>query len=319
MNIQPIKSKGIQNVATYKSTNFKGRIPRELRKDVFIAVTPLEKLQNATGVKFGEKPILTFSDPIDKIQENLLTKYNIRTDFNGNRFVANCTQNAANLMGSLIGVKHLPDEVRFLSFSKHFKKGQNARSYFTRGNNGIYINSDNPYYTNLDALTKERKKGHHIFFDDEFSTYNPLHGFIHDFSHAAHHKNLQMNKTEEAWDYFTSKELSDYEFAKQGGKMGKWAKTNLVEYMAEAITKDVLDETKRVSGRDLMRYEGKGKVQSILPDNRNDGKNFNTYNIWMGNTGIVKFNMRHREEMFNPQYIQEEGFFPKLNPETLFN
>ena len=176
--------------------------------------------------------------------ENKMKKlYNIECDFKTNGFVAECVKKTADIFDDIFGRDSLPQTVDFLSFRKHFDEGEgvlgmHCHSNYTPDNN-IYYNSDADCYK-----TKNKLKFHEL--TNKLVWWAPtasyLHTFVHEFGHSAHFKHLLARGNGPVMS-----DLSDTRIPTVIGrfitkfKLGRYAATNMNEFMAERITKDICD------------------------------------------------------------------------------
>ena len=138
--------------------------------------------------------------------------------------------------------------------------------------------------------------GYGWIFNDEYSTLHPLHTFVHEFAHCSHYRNLEKQGTVGNWNWMFKRKLSKSEYQDDGGSLGSYAQTDLLEYIAEAISKEILSYTERTYPNGNL-YSGNFSLNCIKPDYSSTSDSLNTYNIWNGYKDEIEANLSKREEL----------------------
>lgn len=235
-----------------------------------------------------------------QIERKLYQELGINAKFCNNQLIADCVNETVEIFKRVLGKSFLPQIVSFISFSQRYKNSgfRNAYGVFEPSTNGVYINSDLKCFNNFSRLVDEKQKGHYYLFPDEKSTYHPLHTFVHEFAHCAHYKNLVNIGKSYQWDWLANKKISKSEFQDDAGSLGKYAQTDLLEFFAEKLTKEVLDNTLR-NYPDGNLYKGSPYLKTISYDGDINSYEINTYNIWQGNKEKIEENLSKRVELSN--------------------
>ena len=217
-----------------------------------------------------------------EIERNLAQK-NIVSEFKNNSFVAECTQKAVKIFSDVFGEKSLPKRIEF--------KDLPADRYgeCTLDGEIININSALPCFNSKAELAIEMMKAKNIFFlPDDKSTTHYLRTFIHELGHSAHANNLRERNLG-----FIAEKLQETQIPNAVGrlitkfKLGKYSATNMDEFMAERISKDItkslnLDDEYIGSLTDLKysdMFERKWNCRYITPQAYID---YFTQQVWNG-------------------------------------
>lgn len=236
------------------------------------------------------------------IERKLLEEKGIKANFNGNQLVADCINEAVEIYHGVLGNSFLPKKIKFLSFSNLYKGSnlETADGFFSPSDYAVNINSDKSYFSknNFELLKANELMGYGWVFNDDFSTLHPLHTFIHEFAHCAHYRNLEQQGTVCNWGWLYNRKLTKSEYQDDGGRLGSYAQTDLLEYMAEVITKEILTQTSKMYPNGRL-YNGKNYLESIKPDDSSTTHTVNTYNIWNGYKDRIESNLGKRTELSN--------------------
>lgn len=249
------------------------------------------------NISINTKRESNFKGNTNQIQKELLNNYGINADFKGNNIVAECVKSTTSIFNLFLGKQFLPHSVKFTSFSNEFKNTKhenNCLGLFNPNNLSIYINSDLSCYDSLKSIEKENRKGHYYFFNDEKSTYSPFHTFVHEFAHCAHYKNLTIRNRAQNWNVLANRNLDNRDFDCDGSTLGKYAKTDLCEYLAESITKDILSVVQKIPNKCDFYLNGLKEIKSIKTNNLIIGNIINTYYIWIGDIEKINKNLQER-------------------------
>ena len=199
------------------------------------------QLQNRNGTNNLNNKI-SFRNFIKAIQieRSLKKNYNINCDFGMNSFVAECTLQVVKLFDTLFGHHSLPGTVGFLSLGK--KYGENNT---VLGMHVVSRNDENSVYFNSDCKcfkTKNKLKFNEM--TEKLLWWHPtghyLQTFVHEFGHSAHYENLRGKSNSDVMIA-----LKDTKIPTAVGrliakfKLGRYSATNMNEFMAERITKDL--------------------------------------------------------------------------------
>lgn len=167
--------------------------------------------------------------------EKALTKKNIACEFKDNNFVAECVQKTVKIFNELFGEKALPKSIEFAPLP------MNTYGACYHDGPSVIINSSNKCFESKKNLTEETMLSKNIFFlPDEKATTHYLRTFIHELGHSAHFNNLKRKNLD-----FIIEKLNNTKIPNAIGrlitkfKLGKYSATNMNEFMAERITKDI--------------------------------------------------------------------------------
>ena len=183
-----------------------------------------------------------------QIERALKKKYNIECNFGFNEFVAECIKTTTTLFDDLFGRSSLPKTAEFKSFRKAFKEDDSTLGmhiHYLGGINGVYFNSDSNCFKTKNKLKFNEMTNKLLWWHP---TGNYLQTFVHEYAHSAHYKHLCSRGNE-----YIMYELQDTRIPTVIGrlitkfKLGRYSATNMNEFMAERITKDVC---KNLSGSD---------------------------------------------------------------------
>lgn len=235
-----------------------------------------------------------------EIEQKLLNDNGIKANFNGNQLVADCINKTVDIYKHILGNSFLPKIVNFISFSK-FEKGTNlefADGFFRPSDYSVNINSDKTAFNknNFDLLKAYELMGYRWLFNNDFSILHPLHTFVHEFAHCSHYRNLEKQGTVDNWNWMSERKLSKLEYQFDGGRLGSYAQTDLLEYLAEVISKEILSNTGRTYPNGYL-YIGNLSLDCIKPDNSSTSHSLNTYNIWNGYKDNIEPNLSKRAEL----------------------
>lgn len=235
-----------------------------------------------------------------EIEQKLLNNNGIRANFNGNQLIADCINETVKIYRHIFGNSFLPKTVNFISFST-FEKGTNlefADGFFSPSDYSVNINSDKTAFNknNFDLLKAYELTGYRWLFNNDFSTLHPLHTFVHEFAHCSHYRNLEKQGTNNNWNWMSKRKLSKSEYQFDGGRLGSYAQTDLLEYLAEVISKEILSCTGRNYPNENL-YSGNFSIECINPDHSSTSNNINTYNIWNGYKDKIEPNLSKRAEL----------------------
>lgn len=185
--------------------------------------------------------------------EKELADIGINSEFQNNSFVAECVQKTAALFNNLFGRDSLPKEAFFTSFLKKFDENENTLGmhihYKYSPNDEVYFNSDNNCYK-----TKNKLKFNEM--TEKFLWWHPtghyLQTFVHEFGHSAHFHHLCNKNNQEVMSelHYTKIPTALGRFISKF-KLGRYSATNMNEFMAERITKDIcthLDKNDHYTG-----------------------------------------------------------------------
>ena len=193
----------------------------------------------------------SFKSSLSEVERTLARK-NIKTNFNGSLFVAECSEKVVWLFQKLYGKSCLPRAINFVSL-KTIVHGKEMNDYgiygfFDRTTDDITFNSNMHCFENMEALKKKSKSARGLVFN-EYSSLHPACTFVHEFAHSAHKDNIRkqgrnpdyvmpilrtMQIPTPVGRLITRFKLGDYSLCdiKHGG---------LNEFMAERATHDICD------------------------------------------------------------------------------
>lgn len=181
--------------------------------------------------------------------ERELAEMGINSEFHNNGFVAECISKTTELFKKYFGLASLPRNVEFEPIGREKLYGK-----YNPNSNTVSINSNSKCFASADKLIKEMKQYKHLFFiPDDFSHFNPLHTFVHEYSHCAHFHNLERNGNSSTWNMLSNGELpGPISKLITRFKLSNYATTNMNEFVAERVSKDIcsnLDKNDIYTGR----------------------------------------------------------------------
>ncbi len=197
------------------------------------------------------------------IEKNIKDQFGIKTNFNNSPVVAKCTEMTILLYKRLFGSWALPKEVEFTSFNnlkKYFKEDETTdtiQGFYDEKENKIFFNSD------MDCFESFKNLKYAEYFakeNNQNATSHYLGTFVHEFAHSAHYKHLSIHNREHVMKELLNTELSDLHKFLVAFKLGSYAATNMAEFMAERITKDMCSKLDK-------NCEYKGKLSNLDYDN----------------------------------------------------
>ena len=173
------------------------------------------------------------------VERELLEK-GIKAEFRNNMLVASCTKRTIEIFEKLFGHKLVSKNINFAPIEADiFGNESYGVCYFE--DSSVVINSSLRCFDSKHALGEEMKMSKNIFFlPNEKSTTHYMSTFIHEMGHAVHFSHLRDNH-----QGFMIPRLQEAKIPSAIGrlitkfKLGKYAATNLNEFMAERITKDI--------------------------------------------------------------------------------
>ena len=189
-------------------------------------------------VSFGNKIVA------EAIEKKFKDYYNIEAFFCNNNFVADSLEKTAKIFHQYFGKNSLPNNLSYIPFSLieslRDECGSTMGAHLANTNkeeNTILYNADFKCFD-----TKDKMKFNSI--TERLAWWHPtghyLQVFVHEFGHSAHYKNLYKNGCPETMDV-----LRETQIPTAVGKLitkfklGRYAATNMNEFMAERITKDI--------------------------------------------------------------------------------
>lgn len=170
--------------------------------------------------------------------ERELARKGMICDFANNSFLGECVKRISKVFENLFGRSALPKQVDF----KNLFGAYGAYNIYDRT---ITFNSASQCFDNMKKLKAEALSAKHLITPNEFSTLHPAGTFVHEFSHSAHHNNLNKNHYDGA---SIMQELRYTQVPSAIGrlitkfKLGKYAldeSGGMNEFMAERITQDI--------------------------------------------------------------------------------
>ena len=168
-----------------------------------------------------------------------MAKMGISTNFRNNDFFAECAKKVVELFNNLFGKYALPKRISYEPLGKGI-----YGSYYPMLRE-IEFNSNESGMYSQEGLKRLAKEGHHFLLPDDFSTTHPAATHVHEFSHCAHHANLDRNHSNGALimdklrhtqvptaigKLITKFKLGNYALDKAGG---------MNEFMAERMSQDI--------------------------------------------------------------------------------
>lgn len=212
------------------------------------------------------------------IEKELSYKYGIDANFKNNDVVANCIRATVDIFTKIFPPEYLPDRIRFESFIENYPEQKRAAGlYYDRC---IAINSDYPCFYDIDTLWAIEKRQAYgdfgnFFFQSGSSARHILATFVHEFAHCAHHANVVHNGN--SWDYIHTLKVPPYihNTIISRNPIGKYAYSKPAEFVAEALTRQILHYPSTISADD--KY-----CMFSIPEIEQDGRNY-LRALWSGN------------------------------------
>lgn len=174
-----------------------------------------------------------------------LGKYNvfISNDWRySNEFLMGSVLKVVKVFNYLFGERYLPSR---LAYTKDM--ADNAYACYNPIDDTVTFNANKACFLDIGHLKSETSKNVSTFGPSQFSTKHPAHIFVHEFSHAAHYKNLESiyDSKNEALEYWVDtretsvpspfgKLISKY-------KLSNYAvqSNDMAEFLAERMSKDI--------------------------------------------------------------------------------
>ena len=241
----------------------------------------------STSIK-EKKSFPSFRGKTKQITHELRMKYDMDCNFAGNPFLAECIQKISNVFDNLFGRSSLPKSVKFEPLT------YGILGAFYPYNRNISFNSNSSCFDNMENLKKESKSAYNFLLPNDYSSLHPACTFVHEFSHSAHHDNLDkhrgnassiMNELRHTQvptvigRLITRFKLGNYALDKEGG---------MNEFMAERMTQDICNGLSAgswsyVCNRDNVKYsdifERKWNYRYSSPQSYLD---YYTQQVWNG-------------------------------------
>ncbi len=173
-----------------------------------------------------------------RIEQSILSNYGIESEFKNNSFMAECVEKTLKVFKDNFGRWALPSNIEASEIND-----THIYAYYRSYDDIVAINKNKKCFNNEDKLKQEMRNHKNLFFlPDWFSTIHPLHIFIHELAHSAHYHNLERmgNPCSLALLRYTMIPTSIGRLIAKF-KLSKYAATNMNEFMAERITKDVIN------------------------------------------------------------------------------
>ena len=198
------------------------------------------KKQNSVTSQQTKNPVFKNLIKAVMVERSLKKKYGIESNFGTSGFVAECVETTTKLFDDLFGRRSLPDEAKFLSFRKFFNEDDSVLGMHYSGygsENGVFFNSDVKCFKTHNKL-KFNEITEKILWWHPTGHY--LQTFVHEYAHSAHFKHLYEKGNE-----YIMNDLRNTRIPTAVGrfitkfKLGRYSATNMNEFMAERITKDV--------------------------------------------------------------------------------
>ncbi len=172
-----------------------------------------------------------------RIENDLFQKCGIDSDFKNNSYMAECVEKTVNIFKDNFGHWALPSKINAETINEY-----GVYAYYSNWNDSVVVDNNNKCFENEKNLITEMKQHRNLFFlPDWFSTIHPLHIFVHEMAHSAHYHNLESHGNGSSMNYLRETKIPTAIgrlIAKF--KLSKYAATNMNEFMAERITKDIL-------------------------------------------------------------------------------
>ena len=213
--------------------------------------------KNNNVARYNTTNRISFKNLIKAIQieRNLKKNYNMDCNFRSSGFVAECTMQVVKLFNELFGRSSLPDSAEFLAFSKKFGEDDNTLGMHVANfdkTNAVFFNSDCKCFKTKNKLKFGEMSQKLIWWHP---TGHYLQTFVHEFAHSAHYKNLCENSCPDVMSLLrTTRIPTAVGRLITKFKLGRYSATNMNEFMAERITKDLC---KNLNSQDM--YVGNKK------------------------------------------------------------
>lgn len=243
------------------------------------------------GRKFNSSVNLSFKNLIKAMhyERKMSKELGVKSSFGVNSFVAESVWKTAKIFEQLFGQKSLPNSVDFTSFLKKFSYGKSTLGLHINHSiypeDEVYFNSDCKHFKNKNRLKFNELTEKMLWWQP---TGHYLQAFVHEFAHSAHFKHLcsgnngsvmsKLNDTiiPTVWGRFIAK-----------FNLGRYSATNMNEFMAERITKDICknlnNECKYIGYRSDVDYENifqkRWKYRYTSPQSYLD---YYTQQVWNG-------------------------------------
>lgn len=237
-----MKISRINTVKNYH-ISYKGNIQKNITNcagDCFEKIAKSDKTSSELGVllRLGAAAFTSFLKEPNKVQEieKELKEKNINCDFKDNLLAAQCTKQTVDIYEKIFGKWAIPSAVRFTPFDS---KNKNIYGWYRSYSNAVEINSNKACFSSMEKLKRTSASDHYLTLNF-FNTAHYLCTFIHEFAHCAHYNHLKQIGKTDAWNKF-----NDLKMPTLSGKIltltknSGYANQNMLEFMAERITKDV--------------------------------------------------------------------------------
>lgn len=292
--------------------SYKGNVQKNITNyasDCFEKIAKSDRTSSELGVVLGlgAAAFTSFLKEPNKVQEieKELKEKNINCDFKDNLLVAQCTKQTVDIYEKIFGKWAIPSAVRFTPFEG---KNKNYYAWYRPYYNDVEINSNKNCFSSMKKLKNAHRSDHYLGLNYH-NTAHYLCTFIHEFAHCAHYNHLKQIGKTDAWkEYFNLKMPTLSGKILTLTKNSGYANHDMIEFMAERITKDVC----KYLTDDGTFY---GNPSSFDYEHLAEGKEFNYNSIARLNPIILST---------VPHYQTEEEFkksFEKLlsTPETIKN
>lgn len=176
------------------------------------------------------------------LERSVNKQYGMLCDFKNSGFVGECVQRTAALFENLFGRDSLPQEAMFTSFMKMFNQGKatigmHCGSIHGLDSDGVYFNSDNSCFDTKNKLKFNEMTEKIVWWHP---TGHYLQTFVHEFGHSAHFHHLCNRSNLDVMNELRNTKIPTIlgRFIAKC-KLGRYSATNMNEFMAERITKDI--------------------------------------------------------------------------------
>ena len=175
------------------------------------------------------------------LEHSIKKQYGIQCDFGNNGFVGECVQKTAALFNDLFGQRSLPQEAIYTSFKKMFDEDETTLGLHTHTNyypdDEVYFNSDNSCFKTKNKLKFNEMTEKMLWWHP---TGHYLQTFVHEFGHSAHFHHLYDKNNSSVMNELRNTRIPTVlgRFITKF-KLGRYSATNMNEFMAERITKDI--------------------------------------------------------------------------------
>jgi hypothetical protein len=256
---------------------------------------PISSINNSTNpsskTNFPHKRLLNFTGlSCSQIEQKMLHEDGIISDFKNNQLVADSVLATVNIFKNILGKEYLPSQIQYVSFREIYPEHTNTLGIFCPTNRIVAINSDFKCFNSFNNLKLSHLWDYNILLDNEKSTIHPLHTFVHEFAHCAHYTNLCKKNNSNNWDWLCEQDTKGLTFLADSCIYGKYSKTDLSEYFAEVMTKEILKNIPS-SYPDQYIDTNKIRLKTIEPGCIADLTKLNTYNIWQGDKEKIENNI----------------------------